>query len=290
MARDSPSNTCGFPEHVDQVVMQATLGFDDVVRLPTELDAVLARVSKQAGRDSIGRALVPDLRAALVEQFRLLERQPLQVTTAGQSGDSVRLTIGREGLQAIVAGRIGDPRLPALVASLRTGDTRLVASMAAGIYRDLAKGGGSLFGRAVYCSAPASEQRERLARRLRATSVVGEVFDNIPATPEFCRAIGIAPGPRAIPPSRALDRSALFIMGSLDDRTPPSNVERARRYFAKSSVVTVENGGHELLPLDDVQTLVAEFLSTGRVTQERLTVPPPRFQTVDEALQPPRRP
>jgi hypothetical protein len=188
-----------------------------------------------------------------------------------------------------VASRLGDPRLPALIASLRDGDTRLVASTAASIYRDLANGGGSLFGRAVYCSAPASERRERLARRLGATSTMGPMFDNVPASPDFCRDIGIAPGPRAVQPSRVLDRSALFIMGTLDDRSLPSNVERARRYFTRSTVVTVENGGHELLPLPDVQGIVVEFLATGRVARERLTLPPPQFQTVEQALQPPRR-
>lgn len=278
-----------FPEHVDQVALQATLGFDDVIRLPTELDAVLARVSATAARDSIAHALVPDLQAALLEQFRLLGRRPLQVTTASESGGSIGLTVGGEGLQAIVAGRIGDPRIPALIASLRAGDTRLVAAMAAAIYRDLASGGGSLFGRAVYCSAPASEPRERLASRLSTRSMMGQVFDNIPAFPDFCRDIGIAPGPRAVPPSRVLDRSALFIVGTLDDRSPPNNVERARRYFTQSTVVTVENGGHELLPLDDVQAIVMEFLSTGRTRRERLTLPPPQFQTVEQALQPPRR-
>jgi pimeloyl-ACP methyl ester carboxylesterase len=119
--------------------------------------------------------------------------------------------------------------------------------------------------------------------------VLGEVFDNIPTSTEFCRGIGITAGPRATPPSRVLDRPALFITGTLDDRTPPGNAHSARRYFAMASVVTVENGGHELLPVDAVQSLVIEFFSTGRVAQDHLTTSPPRFLTVEEALQPPRR-
>ncbi len=229
---------------------------------------------------------MPNLRTAVRELFRRLEREPLHVTAADASGETVRLTIGSEGLRAIVAGRLGDPGLPALVASLRAGDTRLLASRATAIRRDLASGGGSLFGRAVYCSALASEAREREARRLSAGSVIGGVFDNIPATAEFCRDIGITPGRRAEQPQRPLDRRALFVTGTLDDRSPPPNVERARRYFVKPSVVTVEHGGHELLPVGAVADLVIEFFATTRVARERLTAAPPRFLTVEDALQP----
>lgn len=278
-----------FPDHVDRVALQGTLGFADGVRLPVTLDSLLDRVSTAAARDSVGRGLVPDLRRALVERFAALERQPLEVPVARLVGDTVRITVGRGGLQAILTGRLADPRLPALVASLAAGDTRVLSVMVAGTYRDLAAGGGSLFGRAVYCSAPGPEAREQEARRQGRAALLGEVFDNVPTSPEFCRAIGITPGARASPPTRVLDRPALFVSGALDDRTPPGNAERAARYFATAHVVTVENGGHELLPVGVVQELIVRFLWAGRVDSTRLTLPPPRFVTVAEALQPPAR-
>jgi hypothetical protein len=232
---------------------------------------------------------VPDLRRAVAERFAALERQPLAVPVARTSGDAVWITVGRGGLQAIVTGRLADPRLPALAASLAAGDPRVLGVMVAGMYRDLAAGGGSLFGRAAYCSAPGPEAREQEARRQGRTALLGEVFDNVPTSPEFCRAIGITPGPRATRPTRVLARPALLVSGTLDDRTPPRNAEHAAGYFTTGHVVTVENGGHELLPVDAVQELIARFLWTGRVDGARLTVPPPRFLTAAEALQPPAR-
>jgi pimeloyl-ACP methyl ester carboxylesterase len=277
-----------FPGQVDRAVLQGTLGFDDVIRTPTSLDSVLARVSAVAARDSVARALAPDLGAALAEVFAAAERRPFVVTVSGTGGDSARLTVGRGGLEAIVTGRVSDPRLPALAASLRAGDTRVLAVLAGGIYRDLAGGGGSLLGRAVYCSAPASAQRERLARSLAGRGLFGEPFDNVPESPDFCREIGIAPGPH-VTIQRPGGGAALFITGTLDDRTPPPNADRARRYFAHSQAVTVENGGHELLPDEPVQTLVARFFSTGSVPDAPIVLPPPRFPSIEEALQPPRR-
>jgi pimeloyl-ACP methyl ester carboxylesterase len=278
-----------FPDRVDRTVLQGTLGFENGVRLPATLDSLLDRVSATVVADSVGRALAPDLRAALAERFEALRRQPVNVTASREPGDSIRLTVGAQGLQAIVTGHLADPRLPALVATLGRGDLRLLAGMAGGIYRDLAQGGGSMFGRAVYCSAPGPEDRELLARAQARTSVLGELFDNVPTSPEFCRGIGIASGPRARAPSRPVDRPALMITGTLDDRTPPGNAESARRYFTTPTTVVVENGGHELLPSDTVQSLVVEFFRTGRVGVTRLTLPPPRFMSIEEALQPPRR-
>lgn len=278
-----------FPERVDRAVLQGTMSYDDVIRTPTSLDSVLARVGAVAARDSVARALAPDLRAALAEVFAAAARRPFEVTVPGTGGDSVRLAVGRGGLEAIVTGRLADPRLPALAASLRAGDTRVLAVLAGGIYRDLAGGGGSLFGRTVYCSAPASAERERLARTLAAHAFLGEVFDNVPESPDFCREIGIAPGTHVTGPARPSAGTALFITGTLDDRTPAPNAENARRWFAGSQVVTVENGGHEVLPADAVQTLVAEFFSTGHVPETPVVLPPPRFLTIEQALQPPRR-
>jgi pimeloyl-ACP methyl ester carboxylesterase len=277
-----------FPARVDRVALQGTLGFEDGVRLPATLDSLLARVSEAAARDSVARGLVPDLRRALAERFAALERQPLEVPVARAPGDTVRVTVGRTGLQAIVTSRLADPRLPALAASLALGDTRVLGAMVAGLYRDLAVGGGSLFGRAVYCSAPASAARVDEARRQVGAALLGEVFDNIPTSRAFCRALGIAPGRGAATPSTVLEPPALFVAGTLDDRTPPGNAARAARYFATARVVTVENGGHELLPADLVQDLIVRFLWTGRVDIDWLTLPPPRFMTVAEALQPPR--
>lgn len=278
-----------FPAHVDRVVLQGTMTPDDAIRTPAAMDSVLAAVSAAATADSVARALTPDLRGSVAELFRALEVAPVQVTVPGTRGDSVRLTVGRGGMEALIGGGLSDPRLPALVASLREGDTRVLARLAGDTYRDLAAGGGSVFGRTVYCSAPASEAREQLARRQAAASTLGELFDNVPQSSDFCRACGIASGERPRPIERPIRATVLLITGTLDDRTPAANAERARSWFTDGRTVIVENGGHELLPNEQVQALVTAFFATGRAEQTRIVLPPWRFMSVAEALQPSRR-
>jgi pimeloyl-ACP methyl ester carboxylesterase len=277
-----------YPAHVERLVLQGPMGFEHGARLPATLDAVLSRVSALAAVDSTARALVPDLRVALRDRLAALEQAPVRVVVRRSSGDSVHVVVGKEGLQALVAGRAADPRIPALLSSLAGGDTRVLAQLVAGIYNDLAAGGGSLFGRALYCSAPAPAARLQRAAAQATGSLTGAVFDNAPSTAEFCRALGITPG---APPARTspLDVSALLITGTLDDRTPVENVAEVETYFRNAQSLIVDNGGHELLPYDTVQAAVLEFFATGAVRTMRLAVPPPNFPTIEQALQPPRR-
>ncbi len=277
------------PERVDRLVLQGVLGFDQGARLPATLEALLDRVAEAVAGDSTGRSLAPDLRAALTRRFAALERAPLAVTAPGASGDTVRMMVGKEGFQALVTARLADPRLPALVASLERGDTRLLGMLAGGLLGDLRAGGGPLFGRAAYCSAPPSGCRLAEAARQGASSLLGQPFDNLPVSPDFCRAIGIEPGPEATLPAH-LGGTALLIQGTLDDRTPLGNAEATAPLFREAVILTVRNGGHELLPAADVQEVVAGFLAGSPPAGATLTWPPPRHPGIAEAIAPPRRP
>lgn len=277
------------PERVDRLVLQGVLGFDQGARVPAALEAVLDRVADAVARDSTGRSLAPDLRMALTRRFAALERAPLEVNVPVASGDSIRAVIGKEGLQALVTGRLADPRLPALVASLERGDTRLLGRLVGDLLGDLRAGGGPLFGRAVYCSAPPPASRLAAAARQGSGSLLGEPFDNLPVSPDFCRAIGIAPGPEATAPAR-LGGTALLIQGTLDDRTPLGNAEAVAGLFREAMVLTILNGGHELLPAPDVQDVVAGFLAGTPPPMATLAWPAPRYPGIEEAVTPRRRP
>jgi hypothetical protein len=81
----------------------------------------------------------------------------------------------------------------------------------------------------------------------------------------------------------------LFMTGELDDRTPVGNDVALATEFANSIRLVVANGGHELLPDRAVQAVVVDFFAgrdvRGRVLQDE----PPRFLSIAEAKQPPRR-
>jgi pimeloyl-ACP methyl ester carboxylesterase len=73
----------------------------------------------------------------------------------------------------------------------------------------------------------------------------------------------------------------LFISGSLDSQTPPTQVEEVRRGFTHSAHVIVTNAGHEsTLPDAAVQELIERFLRGEAVRDTTVTLPPLRFRAL----------
>jgi hypothetical protein len=85
-------------------------------------------------------------------------------------------------------------------------------------------------------------------------------------------------------------RPALFITGTLDDRTPIENAEETRRGFRNSVHLIVDNGGHEVLPAAAVQRAVWNFCLGKEVKTDRLAVPKPSFASIEQARSPQRPP
>ena len=94
--------------------------------------------------------------------------------------------------------------------------------------------------------------------------IVYRAFDNGMQDDDFCRAFGITP-PKTQPPVKSRV-PALLISGTHDPRTPPDRAASTARDLAGSEHVIVQNGGHELLPVSEVQDLVLAFLD-GEISE-----------------------
>ena len=280
------------PSRLDHMVLQGPETPDLRYRSPAQLDALFGRLADFAAADSASAPFSTDLRGRLAALLAALARVPDTVRVRSPGGDSVNLAVGPEGLAAIVAEHEADPRLPALVATLERGDTRLLAQRAAAIYAGVASGGGSLMGRAAECSTPASDARVAAVAHEAAGSLLGVPYDDGVVIRAFCSSLGMAGRPwrDAGPGPRAFRGPALVIVGDLDTQTPMSNAAVVARALPGSATLVVANGKHELLTQSVVQDAVADFFAGHDASGRRLRVDPPRFLSIQEALQPPRRP
>ena len=141
----------------------------------------------------------------------------------------------------------------------------------------------------VACTATDSKLRLRTAKTEAAKSLLGEPFDNATVADDFCRKIHINRFSKSTP-APAGDMPVLFINGDLDDRTPAQLAESARKGFAHSRLILVRNGGHELLPEEAIQRLVADFFVGKNEGEANVSLPPREFATITEAAHPPRHP
>jgi pimeloyl-ACP methyl ester carboxylesterase len=193
-------------------------------------------------------------------------------------------------LIATITGRLSDPRIPALIATLEVDDVSVLRLWVTSVFQDLTNGAGSLMARAVTCSQPPGVGRTIAVDIADGKSFFGPVFDNFTSSLEFCLALWGGPFKPEPVQRRRVNRPTLFIVGTRDDRTPPYNVTILAPDFRQATTLTVENGGHELLPDPEVQAEVVRFMRSGAVTRRTLRVPPPRYLSIDDARRPPRRP
>ena len=278
------------PDRLDRLVLQGPEDPDLRYRSSLTADSLFAQFARLAAADSASAPFSQDLRRRLGALLALSSRTPFVVHVRSPRGDSLSIPVGKEGLQALIAERVGDPRLPALVATLERGDKRLLVQRVEAMYGGIAAGAGSLMARAVDCSALPSGARTARVDAQSKRSILGLFFDNQVVTRGFCDALGEG-GPADHPRGRvSLTGPALIIVGQLDDQTPMGNAAVVAGSFSGSVRLVVENGGHELLTAGVVREAVVDFLSGRDVSGRHLRVDPPRFLSIEEALRPPRRP
>ena len=274
------------PRSVHRAVLQGTNGPDHAVKLPADFEALFGRVAELAAEQAEAKRLSQDLKGAFQATLRMLEQKPLMAPVRNRTGQTVQIQVGKQGFASLVALKLGDNRLPALITLVQDGEVSVLAPLVQAFYQDLEAGGTSLMGRLLVCSAPASPSRAELAQRQATNSPFGELIDNLVQAESFCRAIGAPPpAPGALAPIRGTIPT-LFITGTLDDRTPVRNAEEIRQSFPTSVHLVVENGGHELLSVDGVQEVVADFFAGRDVSKSRLALPKPVFESPEEAAKP----
>jgi pimeloyl-ACP methyl ester carboxylesterase len=279
------------PEAVDRLVLAAVRPPWSVVKLPSTYDRVIAALSSIAARDA--DAEISDFEGALRRSLERLDAEPMALTVRdARAGAPLELRVGTLGLQAILQGALADgrrmPAAVAMVAALDRGEQEPFRSEVERLYNGLG-GGIGMMGVAMNCSAGWSAERVTLAAEEAGTALLGGA-SNLMLAPEVCEIAGnpdLGPGYREPISS---DRPALFLSGSLDPNAPPAQAEEALGGFPNGVHVVVENGSHETLPADDVQSLVADFFGGADVAGRTVSLPAPDFPTPAEILAPPRGP
>ncbi len=273
------------PRIVRKAVLQGFLA--STIRSPDADDRTFRAIAALVREQAFAKKLDADLEQSLHSFQRQLSQTPAEVTVHSVSGQEVRLRVGRDSFDALVATRLGDRRLPAMLTAANRGDRTILSQWIEGLFQDLEKGSAPLMRAAVVCSAAEDGRTAQAARREGATSLLGEPFDNLQQSESYCRALGL---PRPAKASRLrVTTPVLLISGSLDDRTPPARAEAARGSFADSEHVIVRNGGHELLPEPKVQEVVVAFLRDRPLAGLPLELEPPDFPDIEAARRPPQR-
>lgn len=280
------------PASFDRVVLAGVRPPGRLLKSPRDWEAQFRRLSALAAADPTAAALTPDLFAATARQVDVLRTNAIPLVLRTRAGREVRLNASALALQLLIRQDLSDlraaGRLPALIGSLERGDTELFRARMEQAYNGLAPS----LTLAVDCASGWSQARRRRVDREARNSLLRPV--NIQWSPALCAATGARDLGAAYRRPVRSNATVLFISGTLDPNTPVTQAVEALRGFPNASHVVFENGGHESLPVEQVQAWIVRMLSGERIASGRVTLPVPRFATIEEALRalqpPPQQP
>lgn len=275
-------------EHVERVIMAGLEGPDQSYKLPSNQQHLMEEIAEMAKADPAVREKLPDMLGSLGAILARLEKQPATAEVVDpRSGQKVKVAIGAFDVRVAISAMLRAPSsfaaMPEVIYQIGRGDFSQVA-MAAGRRRvgDV----GSAMSSAMDCASGATAARlARIAEEARTTLLQDAI--NFPH-PGICEAWGVpdlgddyrAPVRTGVP--------ALFISGTLDGRTPPSNAEEILAGLPNGVHLVIEGAGHSdplFLSSPKIAETMLAFLRGEKVLDQRITLPPARLLPPRETVE-----
>jgi pimeloyl-ACP methyl ester carboxylesterase len=274
---------------VSRAVLAGVRGPDQLLKLPSVFDLKLRQIARLAADSPAFAGVLKDGSDLVSRLDRVLKaaEAPIRVQVTDQrTHQPVELRVGREGLQTLMQQSIDSARFPALVVTLERSDTRILARMIEPLYNAFSRGGSSLMARAINCATGASPARLARVTAEADWATLGLPFDDVMVSADYCNALGAEHDVHAWRPFSS-DVPTLFISGSLDSNTPPSQAEEVRYGFGRGVHLVVENARHETLPVTAVQDSIVDFFGGKGVAGRRITAGQFVFLGIEEAANQP---
>ena len=271
--------------HLNRVALIGTEGQNHTRKLPSTSQKSLERLARVVAADPTVGPKVPDMVGLLKRVFDRLEKEPITVRVMDRrKNQPVDLTVGKFGLQFIILIDLGDtndlPVFPALFYTIDRGDYSVLARFVEKRYNQYGAGI-NMMTLVMDASSGATKERDAEIAREAKDAIFNDTI-NFPF-PEIGQFFG---NPDLGDKYRSAIRTSvptLFISGTFDNNTPPSQADEVRKTFKHSAHIIVENAGHESSLVDPrVQQAMVDFLRGKDVSKVKISLPPLRFEPIPE--------
>jgi pimeloyl-ACP methyl ester carboxylesterase len=263
-----------YPERVHAAVLAGVEGPAHSYKLPSNLDKVLARVDSLVRLDPEARAITPDLLGSVKAVMARLEEEPVHVEIPSPSGEMVSVGISKFDVQDAFTDLLGDDEdialLPLAAKALEEGNFAPLALVEA---RGRLGRRASAMAAAMDCASGATDDRLQRIAREAPESILGDA--TLFPFPQVCSFFPHKDLGDAYRAPVSGEMPVLFISGTLDARTPPSNAEEVRQGFPNSEHIIIENGTHDddlLIVSPLILQGVLEFLKGDPVSVPRFEI------------------
>lgn len=257
---------------IARAVIALVEGPDQTYKLPSNVQRSMEDLAERARQDGVE----PDLLGLMASVLERLERAPITTTTADEHGNVVSVSCGAWDLRKATAGvlgwREGLAGLPDWYRSMADGDYSWLADETLG--RRTGWFDSAMYWHMDSASGASAARLERIEREAGETLLADAVDFPFPGIRAGWDAPDLGDGFRG--PLHS-DVPVLFISGTLDGRTPPSNVEELLPGFPNGRHVIIENGEHDyedqLVRCPQLAEAICAFLHGEECDPGRPSVP-----------------
>jgi pimeloyl-ACP methyl ester carboxylesterase len=273
------------PQSVDRAILAGIEGPAHTVKLPSNIQKHLEHLDRMAKQDPELTRAIPSFIGLMRQVLARVDRTPVVVEiTDPATKRSSKITVTKFILQLMTAAAFGtgEAELPEQYYRMAQGDFSYVARQWVG-YMEFMTRRASAMSCMMDCSSGISPARKRQVAAEAKRTLLGDVMD-FPFM-GVCTAWG---NPDLGESFRAPVRSTvptLFISGTLDVRTPPSNAEGVRRGFTNSVHLIIDGAVHSdplFLSSPKIKDVMLEFMRGEKVSTARISLEPLKFDRVSK--------
>lgn len=266
-----------FPDRVASAVLMGTEGVGMTMKLPSTYRKQIDNLSRLITAHPNTKDDVPDFADLFERTVEKLDREPLIAVH-----DDKEYKIGGFGLMWLLRFDIGDtadlPQFPRIVHAAFHGDVEPLMPMFRKRFGQVSRG----FPVVTLVMDEASGVSPARAKLIAEQS---DGFFFAPVVNMGLDALGkelggALLGPEFRQPVRT-DVPTLFLSGTLDSNTPPSQAEAVRKGFSNSWHIVIENAGHEdFWRTPAAVDEIVSFVRSGQSSDTTITKPVPNFRRV----------
>ncbi|MBT8220023.1 MAG: alpha/beta fold hydrolase [Bacteroidia bacterium] len=297
-----------FPERVDRLILAGPTAPDLGLKLPKDLESQFEVMDSLISADPKMRKYISSFTHLMRDQHQQLKAQPLEMrlplmdAVGGDDGFVFstifriisffkpywKLTLSDTFMKVMMAQNSGRSSwtqiMPRYYYQLSQGEHQRLGNYLRNFRRQPMPN-------AIFFTVSAStgytEERRRMATEKRDDAIVSHFDISFGRLPEVAEAFGITRIEELDEPVRS-DKDVLLIGGTLDGRTPLSNLDTLYNRFGRAQKIIVQNGSHDDLVDSEVLELIMQFLDGDTLGNMKLHRPftflPPvnyRYSIVD---------
>ena len=268
---------------IHRVILAGVEGPQHTIKLPSDIEKHFVNLDRLAKAEPELSIKVPSLTALMKQVLDEVDKKPAVVeVTDPRTNQPVKVTINKEALQLLIAFRLGtdEPLFPAAFYALSKGDF----SRAAQGWVRLVSGTqtiGSGMSNMMDCFSGISPARSKRVAAEAKTTLLGNAL-NYPF-PEICSAWGNPDLGEDFRKNIKTDAPTLFISGTLDVRTPPSNADEVRKGFKNNYHLIIDGAVHSdplFLSSPKILETMLQFMRGEKPTTLSITLDPIKFQQI----------